>query len=154
MSDAASDWAALASDAFFQIATCLDFREKLGIQSVCKAWRSSICCLTVWGNNVALYNLHRGAGDRVYAYLAGDCLVVKVNWASCHSGVVNWILHRAEGWRQISFYDAMNADGLTPNSFLYRLLAGLQQISAPDLHVTAKGKHSFVSKQVSLCPVC
>lgn len=52
MSHAASDWAALASDAFFEIAACLDFREKIGIQSVCKAWRSSVCCLTVWGNKL------------------------------------------------------------------------------------------------------
>lgn len=67
--------------------------------------------------------------------------MVKFNWSQCHSGVVNWILHRAEGWRQISFYDAINQDFFTPNSFLYHLLAGLQQISAPELHVIAKGKH-------------
>ncbi len=30
MSDAASDWAALTSDAFFEIAACLDFRANLG----------------------------------------------------------------------------------------------------------------------------
>jgi len=43
----ACDWAALTSDACFEIASCLDFREKLGIQSVRKAWRTSTCCLTV-----------------------------------------------------------------------------------------------------------
>lgn len=153
MSDAASDWAALTSDAFFEIAACLDFREKIGIQSVCKAWRSSICCLTVWGNKLAFYNLHHDAGDRVYAYLSGDCLMIKVNWASCHSAVVDWILHRARGWRKISFYDAINHDVFNPNSFLYHLLAGLQQISAPDLHVIAKGKNCFLPKQVLLCLV-
>ena len=152
MSHAASDWAASTSDAFFEIAACLDFRQKLCIQSVCKAWHSSICCLTLWGNKLAFYNLHHGAGDRVYAYLSGDCLMVKVNWASCHSDVVDWILRQAKGWRQISFYDAINEDVFTPNSFLYHLLAGLQKISAPDLHVVAKGKHLFF--QVLLCPVC
>jgi len=141
MSDAASDWAALTSDAFFEVAACLDFKERLGIQSVCKAWRSSICCLAVWGNKVAFYNLHHGAGDRVYAYVSGDCLMIKVNWASCHSAAVNWIVRRARGWRQIIFYDAINQDVFTPNSFLYHLLAGLQHISAPDLHVIAKGKN-------------
>ena len=141
MSHAASDWAALASDAFFEIAACLDFREKIGIQSVCKAWRSSVCCLTVWGNKLVFCNLHHGAGDKVYAYLSSDCLMIKVNWASCQPAVVKWILHRARGWRQISFYDVINFDVSTPNSFLYHLLAGLQHICAPDLHVIAKGKN-------------
>lgn len=143
MSGPASDWAALTSDAFFEVAACLDFREKLGIQSVCKAWRSSICCLTVWGNKLTFYNMYHGAGERVYAYLSGDCLMVKVNWASCQSAVVKWILHRARGWRQISFYGAINQDVFTLDSFLYHLLAGLQQISTPDLHVIAKGKNCF-----------